>query len=84
LIFPIGQADPLQAEFVIAIEWVGDKFVAQQIGLHYAGNLGGMPLLDVWLLAVAYESDNVSGGAKLPARIQVSRGRFGGVEGQCC
>jgi hypothetical protein len=27
LIFPIRQSDPLQMEFVVSIEWVGNKFI---------------------------------------------------------
>src|SRR5205085_11314779 len=38
LIFPVGQADPLQGFFVIAVKRIGDQFVVQQVRLHQAGN----------------------------------------------
>src|SRR5580692_9608504 len=43
LIFPVSQADPLQAEFVIAIERVRDEIIAQQVGMHYSRDLCRMP-----------------------------------------
>src|SRR5580658_2603591 len=79
LILPIGQPDPLQAEFVIPIERVRDEFVAQQIGVHHTRNLRGMPLLDIGLVG-ACDSDNVPNGAKLPVGTERSRGRFSGRE----
>ncbi len=39
LIFPVGQSDPLQTEFIIPVERVGNQPVVQQIGLHHAWNL---------------------------------------------
>jgi hypothetical protein len=62
----------LQAKFVIPVKRVRDEAIAQQIGMHYAGNLRRMPLLNVRLIGG-------SDGAKLPIRIQVSRRRLG-----CC
>src|SRR5580658_8886708 len=70
LIFPVGQADPLQTEFVVPIEWVGDETILEQVGVHHARNLRRMPLLDVGIVCV-------SDGAKLPTRIQRARRRFG-------
>ena len=29
LIFPVGQPDPLQMKFIVAIEWVGNQLVVQ-------------------------------------------------------
>src|ERR1700687_510444 len=52
LVLPVGQTDPLQAELVIPIEWVGDKAVTQQVGLHHARNLRRMPLLDIGFVGV--------------------------------
>ena len=66
LILPVGQADPLQTELVVAIERIGDEAAVQQIGLNHARNLRGMPFFDVGSICVCH-------GAKLPARIQVSR-----------
>src|ERR1700757_2793891 len=70
LIFPIGKADPLQAELVVPIEGIGDQAAVQQVGLNYAGNLRGMPFLHV-------RSIRVCDGPKPPARIQVSGRRLG-------
>ena len=46
LILPIGQADPLQVKFVVAIERIRDESIAQQIGVNYSGNLRSVPLCD--------------------------------------
>src|SRR4029077_10587330 len=73
LVFPVRQADPLQAEFVIPIKWVRDETVAQQIGVHYARNLCGMPLLYFWFIGI-------SDGTNLPIRVQGLGRRLGGCE----
>ena len=73
LVFPVGQTDPLQTKFVIAVEWVGNEPAAQQVGLNHAGNLRGVPLFDVGTVSIGH-------GSKLPARVQVARGGFGGCE----
>jgi hypothetical protein len=62
-------------EFVVPIEWVGDETVVQQVGVHDARNLRGMPLLDVSVV-------RISGGAKLPTRVQSSGRWFGRCEWQ--
>src|SRR6202451_4628553 len=58
LVFPVGQSDSLQAEFVIPIKWVRDEIVVQKVGVYHARNLRRMPLLDGGIV-------RVSGGAGL-------------------
>ncbi len=43
-VFPVGVLDPLQLGFVVAVEGVGNQFVAQQVEMDAAGNDGGVPL----------------------------------------
>ena len=43
LILPVLQADPLQLLLIVAIEGLGNDFVAQQIGLNAAGDLRRRP-----------------------------------------
>src|ERR1700688_2855218 len=75
LILPVSQADPLQMEFIIFIEWIRDEVAVQQVSLNYSRNLRGMPFFDV-------ASIRICNGSKLPFRIKVPRGGFSGLERQ--
>ena len=61
LVLPVGQADPLQMKFIVSIERIGNETAMEQVGLNYARNLGGMPLLDIGSVCVR-------DGAELPCR----------------
>jgi hypothetical protein len=73
-ILPVGQADPLQMELIILIEGIGNQAAAQQVGLHYARNLRGMPFFNVRSICVRHRT-------KLPPGIEVTRGSFGRLQG---
>src|SRR5271165_3354132 len=73
LILPIGQANPLQMKLVVPIERIEDELAIQQIRLHHARNLRGVPLFDIGSLSACHS-------AKLPAGIQIARGRLGRLQ----
>ncbi len=46
-VFPVGEPDPLQPRFVVAIERIGNQLGLQQVGLDYTWHRRRMPVRDL-------------------------------------